>query len=383
MSKLTVQAMDSAAAMDEIVNKLGPDAVILSTTKVNGKVVMEASADSSLGHKQPSVEKKFADIFSDKMINTPSKKSPLTVSERTPPPVSELNSLRKQMIEFQDMLNGLFITDLNGTNQDLSSNSRVILQQVGFSAQILNDFKSSYLGLAYHDGCKAFLTDLTSHLTHSNSEGLLLKKLIFVTGQSGTGRTTLVGKLTAMLKENYPNKEVITVEMRSEGQRESNRLQDFGRLLNNQVYTVNTETPSSDFKKIKNNEIMLVDVALPIGQAISKLAKIYQDLGSQDISVIATIPASTSSNMIKLTMSELKFLSPMVALTKLDECDVTTSEFSSLAIADAKIGLFSASKSIVDAPIFASEGVLMQYLQENLDSEFKHSPFTNKSENQQ
>ena len=41
MSKLTVQAMDSAAAMDEIVSKLGPDAVILSTTKLNGKVVME------------------------------------------------------------------------------------------------------------------------------------------------------------------------------------------------------------------------------------------------------------------------------------------------------------------------------------------------------
>ena len=40
MSKLTVQAMDSAAAMDEIVSKLGPDAVILSTTKLNGKVVM-------------------------------------------------------------------------------------------------------------------------------------------------------------------------------------------------------------------------------------------------------------------------------------------------------------------------------------------------------
>ena len=44
MSKITVQAMDSAAAMDEIVSKLGPDAVILSTTKLNGKVVMEAAS---------------------------------------------------------------------------------------------------------------------------------------------------------------------------------------------------------------------------------------------------------------------------------------------------------------------------------------------------
>ena len=43
MSTLTVKAMDSAAAMEEIVSKLGPDAVILSTTKIDGKVVMEAS----------------------------------------------------------------------------------------------------------------------------------------------------------------------------------------------------------------------------------------------------------------------------------------------------------------------------------------------------
>ena len=83
----------------------------------------------------------------------------------------------------------------------------------------------------------------------------------------------------------------------------------------------------------------------------------------------------------ELTMNELKFIDPMVALTKLDECDVTTTEFSSLAAVDAKIGLFSASKSILDAPIFASESVLMQYLKENLNSEVKNSPFTDKSEN--
>ena len=381
MSKLTVQAMDSAAAMDEIINKLGPDAVILSTTKKNGKVVMEASAGSASRQQNPTAENKFADIFSDKMINAPHKQSPLTVSEQSPTHVSELKSLRKQMIEFQGMLNGLFITDLNGTNQDLSANSRVILQQAGFSYQILDDFKSSYLGLPYRDGCDAFLTDLTSHLTYTNSDGLLSKKLIFVTGQSGTGRTTLVGKLTAMLKEASPSKEVITVEMRSEGQSESNRLQGFGRLLNNQVYTVGNETPLSDFKKMKTNEIVVVDLALPIDKAMPKLVEISHDLDPQDLSVIATIPASTSSNMIELTMNELKFIDPMVALTKLDECDVTTTEFSSLAAVDAKIGLFSASKSILDAPIFASESVLMQYLKENLNSEVKNSPFTDKSEN--
>ena len=75
MPKLTVQAIDSAAAMDEIVSKLGPDAVILSTTKLNGKVVMEAASgnlNSSISHAN---DKKFTNIFSEQMIRTPQGKS--------------------------------------------------------------------------------------------------------------------------------------------------------------------------------------------------------------------------------------------------------------------------------------------------------------------
>ena len=71
MSKLTVQAMDSAAAMDEIISKLGPDAVILSTTKLNGKVIMEAASGALPSQMQPRDEKKFTNIFSEQMIKTP------------------------------------------------------------------------------------------------------------------------------------------------------------------------------------------------------------------------------------------------------------------------------------------------------------------------
>ena len=61
--------MDSAAAMDEIVSKLGPDAVILSTTKIDGKVVMEASSGARQSQNRSSGEKGFANILSEKMIN--------------------------------------------------------------------------------------------------------------------------------------------------------------------------------------------------------------------------------------------------------------------------------------------------------------------------
>ena len=289
---------------------------------------------------------------------------------------SDVDRLRKQLTELQSMMDGLFVTDINGLNQNLLSNSRVILQQAGFSHQVLNSFKSSYLEQSYDDGCNAFLTDLSSHLTHSNSESLLTKKFIFVVGQSGTGRTTLVGKLTATLKETLPHKEIVTVEMVQAGQRPDTQLQDFCRLLNSQVYTINLDTPTQDFNKIKQNEVMVVDLAVPIGLAATKLQDMERELGTKNIEVVATIPASTSSNMITLTINELENFEAMVALTKLDECDITTAEFSSFATVDAKIGLFSASKSVMDAPIFASQNVLMQYLQENLDLMVKKDPIS-------
>ena len=395
MPKLTVQAIDSAAAMDEIVSKLGPDAVILSTTKLNGKVVMEAASgnlNSSISHAN---DKKFTNIFSEQMIRTPQGKS--LGSKKLDDKVTaihtgddvgnsmtlgniEIKSLSKQLSDLRRMMDGLFLTDFDGLNQNLSSNSRVILQQAGFSSAVLNDFKTSYLGQTYHDGCNKFLADISTHLTHHDSESLFAKKFIFVTGYSGTGRTTMVGKITAALKESLPHKEVITVEMIEQGQRPNAQLQDFCRLLNSQVYTINLEAPAANFNEIKQNEVMVIDLAVPLQHAAKKLSDMVEKLDAKNIGVLATIPASTSSNMISLTMNELKKLDLMVALTKLDECDITTSEFSSLATIDAKIGLFSASKSIMDAPIFASQNVLMQYLRENLFSTVKQDPINDRSD---
>jgi len=47
MPTITVQAADSAAAMDEIWEKLGPNAMIISTSKRNGRIVMEATTENA------------------------------------------------------------------------------------------------------------------------------------------------------------------------------------------------------------------------------------------------------------------------------------------------------------------------------------------------
>ena len=53
MTTLTIQAADTASAMDEIAERLGKDALILSTTKKDGKVVMQATNGTDLPLQSP------------------------------------------------------------------------------------------------------------------------------------------------------------------------------------------------------------------------------------------------------------------------------------------------------------------------------------------
>jgi hypothetical protein len=57
--------------MDEIWEKLGPDAMIISTSKRNGRIVMEATTESTKPAMAPSVEAGFSDIFKGQMLAKP------------------------------------------------------------------------------------------------------------------------------------------------------------------------------------------------------------------------------------------------------------------------------------------------------------------------
>ncbi len=82
MPNLTVQAADTATAMEEIWEKLGPDAMIVSTSKRNGRIVMEATTDNAKPAMAPSVKAGFSDIFTGHMITKPTGTPPNRYTSR-------------------------------------------------------------------------------------------------------------------------------------------------------------------------------------------------------------------------------------------------------------------------------------------------------------
>jgi flagellar biosynthesis protein FlhF len=222
--------------------------------------------------------------------------------------------------------------------------------------------------MTYNDGCDAFLGGMAQRLAHPRAEALLSKRLIFVVGATGTGRTTMVAKLTAMLREAHPKKEIVAASLHGQNASNNQSLQGFGRLLNVPVCTLSLETPVADFNKMTDYDIMVVDVTAMPDEASQKITEINAHVGAKDIGIIAAIPGSTSRAMIELTMKHFADLAPLIALTKLDECETTANEFSAFIEQGARISILSGTKSLVGASIFASENILLQYLKENFSN---------------
>ena len=72
--------------------------------------------------------------------------------------------------------------------------------------------------------------------------------------------------------------------------------------------------------------------------------------------------------MIKGLCESISEIRPMVAITKLDECWVGAEEFSSLALNNARIGLVTGTKVIINSIIEANENSLTKYMKENFKS---------------
>ena len=60
-------ASDSASAMEEVVKKLGPDALIVSTSKRGNKVEIEATNDFSRQKNQKDIKDNFSDVLHSKI----------------------------------------------------------------------------------------------------------------------------------------------------------------------------------------------------------------------------------------------------------------------------------------------------------------------------
>ena len=372
MATATVTAKDTSSAMDDIMDKLGDDAVILSTSKKNGKVHMTATTDiSSNTPKRLKPSQQFSRIFENKMLEKQvygehekpfDLKNDLKVSNGAS--LEQISAVRKELSEIKSMLTGVVVTEPGNLNSSISCSTALRLRQLGFSAKIVKKLEDSFLAKDYESGRVSFLRSLAKILVPGHAQDIKNSKIIYIIGFAGSGRTTLSAKLAAYFAE-LSKSENNTITLAQYGTSKSisnDSLRAYGRLLNlkTEFFSENQEIPM-----IEGSGKMIVDAAENPETILENVLSARKLYGNNRVSVIISLPGGSSKHMVKTIWNSSQELKPSFALTKLDECELSAVEFSELAELNANISVITGTNKILDTIALASENVLTQYLKEN------------------
>ena len=388
MTTITVTAADTAQAMDKIVERLGDDALILETVKRNGRIEMIATDNvEDSAAKEPTIVSPnpesgalsglnieigssagFTDLFDQQMINT--------VRNRSDAQTSTVDHLVGRAIEATDnldiltelrnirhMLSGMMITHPEGLDVTLGHAAPVRLHQAGFSSKAIQQLYDYMVGLEGDDAVASFINALAERVVHRDAESVFDSRVVFVIGSSGTGKTTLATKIAAYFKEHGISDRMVLTSAASPGISANEDIKSCARLLNMRAAQIGIGEVSIAVQETSNR--MIIDVNATPEDAITTISEVMKQLGSGKVTVVQAIPGGASSTMIGHQCKLYRKLSPMIALTKLDECEAMPAELSALALEGSGVGLLTGTKSIVGGIAIATMPILAQYLQEN------------------
>ena len=391
MTTITVTAADTAQAMDKIVERLGNDALILETVKRDGRIEMVATdgaeeapapapkarlpmlevppsdqapteLDVEVGGDSP-----FTDLFDQQMIRA--------VRDRTGGGSTSEHLIGRAMEEaesadvlselrnIRQMLNGMIITRPEGLDVTLGHAAPVRLHQAGFSPAVIHELHDHMAHLDDDAAVTSFIDALANKVVHYDAESVFDSRVVFVIGSSGTGKTTLATKIAAYFKEHGISERMILTSATGPGISASEDIKGYARLLNMRAAQIGIEDVSTAIQETSNR--MIIDVDATPEDAEQAITEVIDRLGSHKVTVVQAIPGGCSATMISHQCKRFKKLEPMIALTKLDECEAMPAELSVLALEGSGVGLLTGTKSIVGGIAIATMPILAQYLQEN------------------
>ena len=391
MTTITVTAGDTAQAMDKIVERLGEDALILETVKRNGRIEMIATDDPedapiplALGRSSDAEEAvqrepldleigsttAFTDLFDQQMINR--------VRRREDDNTSAAENLVGRAIEASDnlevlselrgirtMLNGMMITHPEGLDVTLGHAAPVRLHQAGFSPKAIQTLHHHMVGLDDEAAVMAFMDALADKVVHPDVDSLFGSRLVLVVGSSGTGKTTLATKIAAYFKEHGISERMTLAAATGPGVSVNEDIKSYARLLNMRSLQFGIGELTTAIQETSNR--MIVDINATPADAMEAVRDVIRILGAHKVTVVQAIPGGSSATMISHQCRQYGALSPMIALTKLDECEAMPAELSALALEGSGVGLLTGTKAIVGGIAIATMPILAQYLRENAD----------------
>ena len=375
-------ASDSASAMEEVVKKLGPDALIVSTSKRGNKVEIEATNSFSSQQKQKDVRDNFSDVLHSK-IDFLREKQRNRIYSRTSNEYdasnsgnslinqnqsSEMVKLQGQIKHLQNMLSGMVITDEKGLNEKTGNSISLKLRQLEFTPEIVSSLKPAYDGLNIDRGLSAFVRAFADRIACDEIQDIFKSQVIFVIGPSGAGKTTLSAKLAARIMEE--NKQVKPTLVSTESQVVNRRddLAYYSKLLNIPKLNYRIDQNCKSFTSICEGQ-KIVDLSLIAEESKYLVQNVREQLGATKVTTVLCLPSGSSRQLLTSQINKYKDFQPIIAFTKVDECQLYARELCVLASKNVKVGFMTGSKTILSSLALTESNVLATHLDSYITDE--------------
>mgnify|MGYP000259080322 FL=1 len=412
MPELKITAVDTSLAMDEVEKKLGPDALILSTTRRDGMIEILATnepdqidaanlkakekAKARLENRLLSEEQidaanlkakekakarqesriselpysnnteKFSELVDaevSKYENKSDSQEPIGSNEPNPSALGDNRSEKSDLaMAFEQKLSELqFLVD--GTialsqqkNPSLSINAK--MKMLGFSnktATTLIDKNEPNLEL--HDLMRQF----TRQIVQGKSKDFDASQIILVCGAERSGKTLLSKKLAKFLPTH-------TAAQNSTLILQNNRViaDPLSGDLNSLFKSSSDANVTSLFRKRQDIALdgsrLIVDYEGPMDLLNSVLMRLETLEHKPQVSVIYTLEVGKSYDAVRQALEVLQIPNLSVALTKMDLLEVSISELSAVFDLGRKIQFFSGLKTLEDGLDFAKISVVEDFL---------------------
>jgi flagellar biosynthesis GTPase FlhF len=369
--------------MEEVVKKLGPDALIISTSKRGNKVEIEATNDLSNHQKQKDITGNFSDVLHSKIDLLREKQRNRIYNKSSNDydagntgtnlvnqnQSSEMAKVREQIKDLQNMLSGMVITDEKGLNEQTGNSLSLKLRQLEFTAEIVSSLKPAYDGLNIDRGLAAFIKAFANKIACQEIQDIFKSQVIFIVGPSGSGKTTLSAKLAARIMEDNKQMKPTLVSMESEVVNRREDLAYYSKLLNIPKINYQIEENCINFESICSGQ-KIVDVSLMTEESKYLIQNVRDRLGATKVTTVLCLPSGSSKQLLNSQISKYINFKPIIAFTKIDECQLFARELCVLASKHVKMGLITGSKTILGSVALSVPDVLARHLESYITDGF-------------
>lgn len=340
----TVTAKDASTAMDEVVAKLGSDAMIVSTRRVENGVEITATSDvldlSSRIGKSSVIENKQRELSEARPTSNIRSDS----SKETEENGNKAWPRQRLMEEIEALLDKHCVSKAKSLNSFLDRYEDLLEEP--------NRFTNNFCSRKYllNDFIEEFVSDIVSE----DAMRLENTSQIFVIGNNGVGKSTFSSKFCNEVRSKNSMAEVQLIEANSKGYSPATLLSVSAKMMQQKYSTTPTR---------KNNIGGLTITEMNIPQFVQSM-----DTRSEykNTEVLLTVTAGMNYSALCKILRSVKQYHPKIVFTKLDEQDLSVEELIAVYNFGLKVIFLSADEKLSDGLCYTTQDILTWFLRDRI-----------------